>query len=262
MARIQVVQNVVSLAIVFTLPLLKFYGLCARSAIPSALGVWLYHRKRPLRIACRFDARALKDVIKVGLPFSLWGSLDTSLWVATESALILYFAGTRALGLFAVAVAIREVLVVLPQAVHQVLAPRLVESFAREGNSRKTNSKTMLLSLALAGLMTAVVLVITLTLDWLVPRVIPMYAAGIPLIKLCLWFCVVAAATIPSATLFAAGRPWLFGSGVLIGFAVFPIAAYLLVPFLGGAVAVVAGSLIGRTARVLTAYVEIVLLLR
>lgn len=259
-ARIQVVQMLMNLAIVFTLPLLHFYGLCLRLALPAVVGISIYHRNRPLRMAYRFDIQVLKDVIKVGLPFSFWGNLDTSLWFATESALILYWGGTSALGLFAVAFSLREGLSVLPLAAQQVLSPRLVESFSREG---KLSSKNMRSVFLLAGVMalflTFIVLIGTVLLERLVPLLIPKYVAGIPLMKICLWFAVVAAANTPVYTLYAEGRAWLYGSGILVGLLVFALLSFFMAPS-GGIIAVVVCSLFGRIARTATAYTEIAIL--
>jgi O-antigen/teichoic acid export membrane protein len=262
-AKIQVVQTLLNFGIVFTIPVLQFFGLCARGAIPSLAGVWIYHRNRPMRIAYRFDAKAFKAVIKVGFPFSLWGSLETSLWVATESSLVLYHGGASALGLFSMAVALREGLSVLPLAIHQVLSPRLVESFAREGSlSRRSLKKLFMVVGAITCFMVIVVLVAMIVLERLVPLCIPKYGAGVVLMKLCLWFAVVSAANIPVVTLFAAGRAWLYGIGVLIGFAVFVGCSHLMVPMFGGMVAVVVGSLLGRITRAGVAYALIPMLRR
>jgi O-antigen/teichoic acid export membrane protein len=256
-ARNQVVQMLSNFAIVFTLPVLQFYGLCARSAIPAVISTWMYHRDRPMQVSYRFDIKAIRDLVRIGLPFSFWGNLESSLWLATESALVLYFGGKAVLGLFVVAVALREGLSVLPLAVHQVLAPHFIESFARDGNLSKIKARTMLLSVGVTALMVIIVLIIAALLDSFVPLLIPKYVAGIGLMKLCLWFAVIVAANIPVVTLFATGRAWLYGAGVLVGFAVFLLCAYLLTPLLGAVIAVVAGSLLGRIARFVTAYVEI-----
>jgi O-antigen/teichoic acid export membrane protein len=259
-ARIQVVQMLINFAMVFTLPLLHFYGLCLRFALPAVAGISIYHHNRPLRIAYRFDIKALKDVIKVGLPFSFWGSLDTSLWFATESTLILYWGGTSALGLFSIAFALREGLNVLPFAAQQVLFPRLVESFSREGNLSRKNMRSVFLVVgAMIFFLTFIVLIGTVLLERLVPLFIPRYVAGIPLMKICLWFAVVAAANTPAYTLYAEGRAWLYGSGVLIGLLVFALSSYFMAPS-GGIIAVVVGSLLGRIARVATAYTEMAIL--
>ena len=103
LARIQVAQTILTFGMVFLLPFLRFYGLCARVAFPSFLAVWLFHRHRPLKVSYRFDTKALRELIKIGLPFSFWGNLYTSVWTATESALVLSLSGVSALGLFSVA---------------------------------------------------------------------------------------------------------------------------------------------------------------
>ena len=108
LARIQVAQTILTFGMVFLLPFLRFYGLCARVAFPSFLAVWLYHRNRPLKVSYRFDTKALRELIKIGLPFSFWGNLYTSVWTATESALVLSLGGVSALGLFSVAAVMRE----------------------------------------------------------------------------------------------------------------------------------------------------------
>jgi len=80
--------------------------------------------------------------------------------------------------------------------------------------------------------------------------------------KVCLWFPVVQAAFLPMNTLFATGRPWLFGRSVIAGIIVFAIATYLLLPVTGGLLAVAAGSLLGRAARTIAGYVDLIALTR
>ncbi len=260
LGRIQMVQAVLNFGAVFLLPYLQFYGLCTRAAFPSVLGVWLCQRDRPLKVPFRFDIKALREVVKVGLPFSFWGSLYTSVWTATEGALMLSLGGVTGLGLFSVAIAMREGINALPQAVYQVLMPRVVADFAREGSVRNANSRVIGLTAGLTGLMVLIILTVSLLLDILVPYAIPKYVDGIPLMKVCIWFAAIQAASLPFNTLFATGRPWLYGRGVIVGLVVFPLSVYWLVHTTGGVLAVAIGSLLGRTARTVAAYVEIVVL--
>jgi len=99
-------------------------------------------------------------------------------------------------------------------------------------------------------------------LELFVPYFIPKYIDGIPVMKVCLWFSVVQAAFLPMNSLFATGRPWLYGRSVIAGLVVFPLATYFLLPVIGGLLAVAAGSLLGRAARTLAAYVDLVALTR
>ncbi len=262
LSRIEITQTILNFGMVFLLPFLKFYGLCARAAFPSLLAVLLYHRKRPLKVSYRFNVKDLFQVIKIGLPYSIWGTIYTSAWFATESALILSLDGVVALGLFSVAYAIRAAMNSLPQAIWQVLTPRAVTSFAREGSIRKANARIMWVTVGLTGFMAIVACGAAFLLDIFVPYLIPKYVAGIPVMKVCLWFPVVQSAFLPMNTLFATGRPWLYGRSVIVGSIAFALATWLLLPQIGGLLAVAVGSLLGRTARTLAAYVDLFILMK
>jgi O-antigen/teichoic acid export membrane protein len=260
LARIQVVQTILTFGMVFLLPFLRFYGLCARVGLPSVLAVWLYHRNRPLKVTYRFNSKALSELIKIGLPFSFWGSLETSVWTATESALVLSLDGVTALGLFSVAYVMRRAMNSLPMAIWQVLTPRVVTALARDGSLRNANARIIWVTVGLTGVMIILACAASFLLDIFVPHFIPKYVAGIPVMKVCLWFSVVQAAFLPINTLFATGRPWLYGRSVIAGVVVFPLTTYLLAPVIGGLLAVAVGSLLGRAARTFAAYVDLVAL--
>jgi hypothetical protein len=262
LAKIQVAQSVLTFGMVFLLPFFRFYGLCARAAFPSFLAVWLFHRHQPLKVSYRFDTRALRELIKMGLPFSFWGNLYTSVWTATESALVLSLSGVSALGLFAIAAVMRGAVDSLPTAIWQVLTPRVVTDLARDGSIRNANARIIWVTVGLTGFMMLLAWAGSFLLDIFVPHFIPKYADGISVMKVCLWFSVVQAAFLPINILFATGRPWLYGRSVIAGIVVFPIATYLLFPVLGGLLAVAVGSLLGRVARTLAAYVDLVVLAR
>jgi len=260
LAKIQLVQALLNFGLVLIVPFLGFFGLCIRVAVPSIAGVGLFHKNRPLKIRYRFNLKVLMEVVRIGLPFSFWGSLYTSVWAGTESALMLSLGGRTGLGLFAVASVIREGMNVLPQSVYHVMTPRVVEAYAREGSVRSANARSLLVTAGLTGTMVVLVVICTYLLGVLVPLAIPKYVDGIPLMKVSLWFSVLQAAALPFNTLFATGRSWLYGRGVIVGLIVFPLSAYLLRPVVGGILAVALGSLIGRTARTLVAYVELAVL--
>ncbi|MGA2403577.1 MAG: hypothetical protein ABSG91_18025 [Syntrophobacteraceae bacterium] len=262
LARIQVAQTILTFAMVFLLPFLRFYGLCARAAFPSFLAVWLFHRNRPLKVSYHFDTKALSELIKIGLPFSFWGNLETSVWIATESALVLSLSGVSALGLFSVAAVVRGAMNSLPMSISQVLTPRVVTALARDGSVRNANARIAWVTAGLTGFMIILAFAGSFLLEVFVPHFIPKYVDGIPVMKVCLWFPVVQAAFLPINTLFATGRPWLYGRSVIAGMVVFPLTTYLLYPAMGGLLAVAVGSLLGRAARTFAAYVDLVALTR
>ena len=262
LAKIQIAGTSLTFLMVSLLPFLRFYGLCARHAFPSLLTVWLYHRNRPLKVNYHFNIKDFTEVIKIGFPFSFWGSIYTSAWVATESLLILSLSGATALGLFSVAYVMRAAMNSLPMVVRQVLLPRIVTAFARDGSLRNIGAQILWVTAGLMAFMTLLAYVGSFLLDIFVPYLIPRYVAGIPVMKVCLWFSVVEAAFLPINTLFAKGRPWLYGRSVIAGVIIFAISTYLLLPVIGGLLAVAVGSLLGRAARTLAAYVDLIILTR
>lgn len=262
LARIQLIQAVTGFCFVFAVAVWGFYGLCLRSAIPAFLGVWLCHRARPLRMPLHFNSAVLKEVVRIGMPLCFWGTLYTSLWAATEYSMMLHFAGMKGVGLFAVAVIIRESISILPQAINQVLTPRVIESYARQGNIGNPIQRQIKFAIVLTLGMAILVLGITVMLDYFVQFFIPKYVDGLQIMKICMWLSVIHAVDLPTNALIANGNSWLFGRGVLVGFLIFPLAVYLLNPLVGGMLAVAIGSLIGRLVRTIVAYDDLFLLVR
>ncbi|HUV58665.1 MAG TPA: hypothetical protein VMW09_00965 [Desulfatiglandales bacterium] len=258
LARINVSQAVLIFGMVFLLPFIGFYGLCARAALPWISTLWLLHRFRPLRVRYRFKPKVLWDLIKIGLPFSFWGNLYTSAWLATESALVLTLSGVTALGLFFVAVVMRNAVNSFPMAIWQVLTPRVVTSFARDGSVRNANARVIWVTVGLTGFMIIFALLGSFLLEILVPVFIPKYVAGIPVMKVCLWFPVVQAAFLPMNILFATGKHWIYGRSVIVGIVVFGLSTYLLLSMMGGLLAVAVGSLAGRAVRTFAAYLDLI----
>ena len=261
LAKINLFQSVTVFLLVFTLPFLAFYGLCLRAAVPSLLVLYLYHHFRPLKIPLKLDFTALKGVVSVGLPLCFWGALDTSLWMALENSYLLSLGGVKELGLFSVVFVMREGLSMLTRAVHQVLAPRIIEKFAREGSLRRVTWESTKLSMLLVAVMLILVPLLSHGLDYFVPLVIPKYLDGVYAMKLALWVVVVDAASLPLNALYATGKAWLYGRGVLAGLVVFAAVTPLLAAHVGALPAVVIGSLAGRIIRVVACYIDLFIMI-
>lgn len=249
MARIQLLATALSFGLVFTLPLLQFVGLCVRSAVPSAVSTLLLHRLRPIRVQLRYERDAFREVIRVGLPFCLWGSLHTSIWTAIESTLIFYLGGAQALGHFAVAVVFREGVCIVPQAITQVITPRMVQLYGRDGHLRSAAPVVRRVVAVLVVAMVFLVFGLSMLLEAVVPRFLPRYEEGLPLITACLWLGVIQAAALPLNGLIAHGRAWGVGRGIAAGLFTFMLSSWLLLPHTGGVLAVAWASLVGRVIR-------------
>lgn len=262
LSGIQLIQAAISFCLVFTVVIWGFYGLCLRFALPVVLGIWLSHRFRPLRMPLHFKIAAFKDVVKIGIPLCFWGTLYNATWQAVEFSLILKFGGAKAVGLFSVAIMMRDSVSILPHSIHLVLMPRMVELFARKGGVKEATKRTLLGTAALTLLMVGVVLIVDVILDYFVPLVIPKYIEGLPLMKAAMWLVVIHAASLPLNSLVATGRGWLYGKGILIGMVAFAYAFYLLNPIIGSVLAAIYGSLIGRLTKTVVAYIDLFVLIQ
>jgi O-antigen/teichoic acid export membrane protein len=262
LAKIQFLQTIAIFLLVFSIPFGGFYGLCARAAIPALLGVCFYHFFRPLKIKLHFDLNAFKSVIKIGMPLCFWGTLESSLWLALESTLVLKLAGIKDLGLLSVAVVLRECLSFLTRSVHEVLMPRIVEIYSRDKSILKAAKRCIFFTILLVVLMIVLIPLISFCLDYFVPVLIPKYIDGIEIMKVILWMGVVQAAGLPLNVLFATGKAWLYGRGVLLGLVTFLVFSLLSSSYFGGMMAVVLGSLLGRIMRVLVCYCDIFFMAR
>ena len=262
LSKINLLQAIIVFLLVFTLPFLGFYGLCLRAALPTLLILYLYHHFRPLKMPLKFDFKALKGVVSIGLPLCFWGTLDSSLWMALENSYLLKFGGIKELGLFSVVFVLREGLSVLTRAVHQVLAPRIIEKFAREGSLRRVTWESTKVSMLLVAVILICLPVFSYLLDYFVPLVIPKYLEGVSAMKFALWVVVVDAASLPLNALYATGKAWLYGRGVLVGLLTFAAVSPFLVPHVGALLAVVSGSLTGRIMRVMICYFDLFTLVR
>jgi O-antigen/teichoic acid export membrane protein len=261
-AKVQLIQSVAAFMLILAVPYFGFYGLCLRTAIPAIILVYLFHRFRPLKINLKLDIKPLIKVIKIGLPFCFWGTLGSSLWFALENSLLLKIGGVRELGLFSVVFVLREGLCVLTRAIQMVSAPRVIESYAREGSIRPAARKNIKIALALVTVMLMGIPLLSLCLDYFVPLAIPKYVEGLAAMKVALWAVVVEAASLPLNSLLATGKAWLYGRGVLAGLITFVIITPFLSTHVDALLAVVLGSLAGRLVRMAACYSDLYFLVR
>ena len=151
----------------------------------------------------------------------------------------------------------------LPMAIWQVLTPRIVTAFARDGSVRNANARIVWVTVGLTGFMVVLAVVGFILVGYIrstcYPEVCCRYSGdeGLPLVSRCPGS--ILADRIPFLP--RAGRGSM-GVALLRGLVVFPLATYLLLPAIGGLLAVAVGSLLGRAARTLAAYVDLVALTR
>lgn len=257
--RVQFVQAVLSFFLIASVGLWGFYGLCARAAVPALVGVYLLNRVRPIKVPPIIERNSFFELLKVGFPFCLWGSIYNPLWLATEATLVHKVGGATVLGYYSIGLIVKEAICILPQAVNQVLLPVIVAQYASDGNIDRGLKQGLKLAMLLAAIMTVVALVVGIVLDSAIPLVIPMYIGGVGIMKILLWHSVLQALSIPLNSLIAHGSSSIFARGVVLGCFGFLLSSLLLLNLVGGVEAILYGSIVGRLVRIVSGYVDMYL---
>ena len=133
LARITFAQGLAGLVLVGAVWLFGFYGLCIRGlgmAMGALFLTWIW---RPISVAPRWDKGRFQKLLRVGLPIFAVGHLS-ALWVVLNNSAVFALMGKEALGLFAIANLVSGTVNLVPQALSNVIYPRMCEVYGRTGS--------------------------------------------------------------------------------------------------------------------------------
>lgn len=168
--------SVVTVALVWWL---GFTGLCLRVALIAVLMLGLLWHWCPLRIRPRWRWQDLRLLFATGIPIFAVGQL-AAWWSVLDSTLVLAYAGTQGLGLYALANMAGPTVALLPQAMSNVVYPRMSEEYGkteRVGPLVRMVAMPTLLTTAVTGVVVVVGWVLT---PPVVRFILPKYVEGIP----------------------------------------------------------------------------------
>jgi O-antigen/teichoic acid export membrane protein len=256
LSSVNVLQNAVALLLVGGVLLWGFYGLCLRAALPLLVGVWMLRRWQPIRVAPHWNLSQLRHMLTVGFPIFAVGELGVALWLLIDQSLVKEFLGDRGLGLYSTVLVAGGSMELLPQAVSQVIYPRMAEQYGR------THDLASILTMAIRPTMILVLgIVPVIASAWflaapLTKLLLPKYVDAVPAMQwsllgsLALSFCPIfnaynvvrrqdlyGVALVLCIASYFASLLWLIRGGVylaafpqaiLIGRVVWAIAGYLL----------------------------------
>jgi O-antigen/teichoic acid export membrane protein len=227
LTRVTVVQAGVGFLLVAAVWRFGFAGLCLRGIVLALVGLVLTRRWLPIRVPPRVDKARLLRLFRIGVPIYAIGQLGV-MWGLLNSTLVLALMGKEGLGLFAVAHLVAGAANLAPQALSQVLYPRMCETFGRTGRIKET--------LALAPgpvIVTLAVTALAVTAAWwLLPHFVnwalPKYAGGVAAAQ---WTAVgvLVQAFAPVNNIFTViGKQARYGAAMLVGIGVNAAALVLL----------------------------------
>lgn len=130
LGKYNLIQALVAFALVALVWPMKFYGLCLRGMLIAASSLLLLWYWRPLKVEFRWDGRALKELVRTGVPVFAVGQFY-SWWGVLDSTLVLKFAGTTGLGLYALSGLAGKTVGMVSNALGQVVYPRMSEEYGK-----------------------------------------------------------------------------------------------------------------------------------
>ncbi|MCU0612540.1 MAG: oligosaccharide flippase family protein [Candidatus Eisenbacteria bacterium] len=178
LAAYNVIQALVSLALVPLVWAFGFHGLCGRAFLIAASSLMLLWRWRPLKVAFRLRWEPVRQLLKTGIPLLVVGQIY-AWWTVLDSTLVLRYAGTEGLGLYALAALAGPTVGMVPHALSQVVYPRMAEEYGRTRHIRpllRMVWSPVLQSFAVTALLVAVSWV---ALPYAVRMILPKYVGGI-----------------------------------------------------------------------------------
>ena len=183
--RIALVNIIVAFFSLLTILLVwkyEFYGLCLRVIILALVDWFFCFLWRPIKVKPKWNYFQFKELLKVGTPIFLVASVY-GLWPTIQRTLIVLLGGVYALGLFALAIIVQNVLAQINNSINTVTFPKMSFEYGK-GTSfievLKIPSKFVMYSLLIFS---AIALVGWWLLPVLVHYFLPNYIEGIEAAK-------------------------------------------------------------------------------
>ncbi len=130
LALVNVAESAFGLMLLTVVAFLHFYGLCIRLVLMGTLSATLLTLWRPVRVGPKWSTVQLKHLLRIGGPIFVVGQVF-AYWAVIDSTLVLKFVGAKGMGLYAVVLLATSALQLVPQAVSQVVYPRMSEHYGK-----------------------------------------------------------------------------------------------------------------------------------
>ncbi len=172
------ITNIIIFPLLFINP---FIGLCARTISGSITSNIYLYIKRPFKLNFGFNIQHFIELFKFGMPIIVIGYFEVSLWTSVQSTMIAHMGSITWLGLYNFTNQIIMALLVIPNAVADILRPKFATTYGlTNGDIRKT-----LKSAVKPLFMTFLLSVIAMIFSWLfvgdiIKWLLPKYVDAIP----------------------------------------------------------------------------------
>lgn len=181
---IAAISTLVAFPLIFWHPYLGIWTKNISGTVTSTIYLYL---KRPFRLGFAIEMETLRQLARFGLPLIAITYIEASLWTSTQLSLIYKIAGSTNLGLFVFVQSILNALLIIPDAVADILRPRFVTVYGESNGNIQQTLKIAIKPLALALIASTLIIIAGwLFLDEIIVWLLPKYVDAIPAIGIAL----------------------------------------------------------------------------
>lgn len=182
LAIIKIIVSIVSLVSIFFVYKYGFYGLGVRVLLIFLIDLLLSFYWRPIKVFPKWSFLTLKELFKVGAPIFFVSSVY-GLWPTIQRTVILSIGGVKALGLFALAIIVQNMLSTVNNSISSVSFPKMTFAYGKGAKFvelMKIPAKFVAFSFLLYLLIALIGwFLLPIVVEWLLPN----YIEGVPAAK-------------------------------------------------------------------------------
>ncbi len=133
LSYINIVMGLASFLTIFLVYFWGFYGLCLRTIIVCLVDfiiTWIY---RPINAKPFWNKDIFKELFKVGMPIYMVANIY-SLWPIVQRSFVLGWGGTKALGLYGLALMVENAMMVVTSSVSNIVFPKMAAEWGKSKN--------------------------------------------------------------------------------------------------------------------------------
>lgn len=183
----QLIASVSAFVMLILVKFFAYWGFLVRFFVQGSISFWVHEKFNPAPIKARFDWPRLKKLASMSLPLSIPAYIDTYLLHSSISFFILNYLGERSLGIYAWALMLQGMAMILVRAIHQIYVTRITLRFGQTNDawdcflySLKPTALSVGASVMLAG-------AFHFMIEPFVALVAPNYLSSVPVLQILIW---------------------------------------------------------------------------
>lgn len=179
LSKIGIIESISSFVTIIFVWFYGFYGLCLRAVLTVLIDFYFTWRWKPLSVKPKFNKSLFKELIKVGTPMYIVANVY-SLWPVIQKTVIVSLGGTKALGLFAIAIITENSMKTISASLSSVTYPAMSTGWGQGYTINELLKKFVLKPFILfSGIFLLSIPIWWYLLPLVIEKFLPNYTAGI-----------------------------------------------------------------------------------